>query len=90
MKISPIIIKTSIDDNNKKVYYSYIIVENGPRLMESTKEWTPLFDKLMDRFPIDKVLFYSKVYNHYKIIVKGQRDIHINNIKKLLESEGKK
>lgn len=91
MEISPMIIGTSTDNKGDKTYYSYIIVEDGPRLMEHTKEWTPLFKKLMDDFPLIKVLFYNKIYDHYKIVIEGRRDIHINNIKKLIsESHGRR
>jgi len=84
MKFSPIVIGTSTNDKGKKEYYSYIIVEKGPRLMEQDREYTEIFNILINKYPILRAEFYDKLFNHYKIVVKGQRDIIINKIKETI------
>lgn len=84
MKFSPIVVTKPTNDKSKKEYYSYIIVEKGPPLMKQDRTYTEIFNILIDKYPILRAEFYDKEFRHYKIVVKGQRDVIMDKIKETL------
>jgi len=69
-------------------FYSYLLVEDGPTLMDSNKNYTEVFDEIISKFPsLENVVFYNKKYTTYKIKFKGRRDTVIDGVKKLLTEE---
>ena len=70
------------------VFYSYLLVENGPKLMNSDKNYTEIFNDIIDKFPsLENVAFYNKKYTTYKIKFKGRRKVVIDGLKNLLTEE---
>lgn len=64
-----------------------IVVDNGPCLMYSPKEYTKTFNELIERFPsVLTATFYNKAYTSYKIKVEGEDDRSIISIKKFLST----
>lgn len=62
-----------------------IIVDNGPRLMNAAKEYTEIFNQLIEHFPtVLTATFYNKSYTSYKIKIEGEDDRSIIGIKKFL------
>lgn len=71
-------------------FYSYILVENGPVLMENGI-YTKSFKNLIKKFPsITSAIFSDGTYTNYKITTKGRRDVIIDGIKKVLSIEREK
>lgn len=65
-------------------FYSYLLVENGPVLMEDGK-YTRVFKKLIKKFPsILSATFSDTTYTNYKIKTKGRRDVVVTGIKETL------
>lgn len=72
------------------LFYSYLLVENGPVLMKDGK-YTRTFKKIIKKFPsIMSATFSDNTYINYKIKTKGRRDVVINGIKKILLKEMEK
>ena len=71
-------------------YYSYLLVENGPVLMEDGK-YTRTFKKVIKKFPaIISAIFSDNTYTNYRIKTRGRRDVVINGLKETLIKEMEK
>lgn len=69
------------------LFYSCLLVEDGPPLMKNNKTYTKIFKKMIKVFPIENVSFYNATYTSYKIKTRGRRDVVINGIKGILLKE---
>lgn len=69
------------------LYYSNLLVENGPVLMEDGK-YTHTFKKLIKKIPsMISATFLDNTYTNYKIKTRGRRDVVIHGIKEILSME---
>lgn len=86
---SPIIVGAEKAENRPRLFYSAVIVNGGPRLMEDDKEYTHFFESLIEKHPeILNVTFYNKTKTHYKIKIEGQnKDYIFDSIKECITNE---
>ena len=85
IEFGPMTIKKEDDS-----YYSYLLVENGPILMEDGK-YTRTFKKIIKQFPsIISAIFSDNTYTNYRIKTRGRRDVVINGLKETLLKEMEK
>jgi hypothetical protein len=73
---------------------SAIVVDNGPALMEDTKEdgrqYTEAFHDLIEHFPtILTAAFYGKGYTSYRLKLEGEDFRSLVGIKKFMMGYGK-
>ena len=92
LDISPMMVTKAYDkEQEREIRISYIIIENGPRLMNMDKEYTDVFNKLIEEIPsIRTASFYNSSYTHYKITMTGVNDKHIHRIKEIIMEESNK
>jgi len=65
-----------------------IVVDNGPALMHDAKEYTDVFNLLIELFPsILTATFYGKNHTCYRLKVEGESVMDIVGIKRFLSGE---
>jgi len=92
LDIGPMTISKLYDEKlGRDVRISYIVVENGPRLMDEDKEYTDVFNEMIEAAPsIKTASFYDSSYTNYKITIVGMNEKDILKIREIIEKTTQK
>lgn len=65
-----------------------VVVDNGPVLMYNEKEYSKVFNELIELFPsILTATFYGKDHTSYRLKVEGEKIMDIVGIRRFLSGE---
>jgi len=89
LEIGPMTISKMYDEKlGRDIRISYIVIENGPQLMNEDKEYTDVFNRMINVVPSIKIAsFYNSSYTNYKITITGMNEKDILKIREIIEKD---